>query len=353
MKAAVIGCGRMGAGPSSRLAGRLPQGWLPHSHVEALIAAGGFELALCDSDAGLLDTRATEYGVARRDTDFRRLLDDVRPELVTIATRTPPKADIVHAACDAGARAIYVEKPFATNLQTCQDLLARMREAGVIAAYGVNRRYHSTFRLAQRLVADGAVGTVTEVVVEPDYSAQLMWSHPHSVDTLMFFAASTSVERVRARFAPGSVSREGDMIDCDPLLQTAVFEFANGVTGHIARAGGSNVRIAGARGALTIFGNGAAIHLNRPGHGEDREDVRIDPPPPCASAMTTAFAELAEVIAGTAAANPLTLGADMIETGTRMLLACAWSDVNGQQFVDPGSVPSTLTVTGRFNSLYP
>jgi predicted dehydrogenase len=353
VKAAVIGCGRMGAGPSSRLAGRLPQGWLPHSHVEALIAAGGFELAICDTDAALLETRAREYGVSCRDTDFRRLLGHVRPELVTVATRTPPKAEIVDAACDVGARAVYIEKPFATNLLTCRALLARMREAHVIAAYGVNRRYHSTFRVAHRLVADGAVGMVTEVVVEPDYSAQLMWSHPHSVDTLMYFAGSMGVERVRARFEPDSVSREGDVIDCDPLLQTAVIEFDNGVTGHIARASGSNVRIAGTRGSLTILGNGAVIHLNRFGHGECREDVRVEPPAPRASAMTTAFAELAKVIRGTTPANPLTLDPEMIETGTRILLACAWSGVNGQQFIDPRDVPPTLTVTGRFNSLYP
>ena len=37
LKAAVIGLGKMGAEPSTRLKGKIPKGWLPISHLESVI----------------------------------------------------------------------------------------------------------------------------------------------------------------------------------------------------------------------------------------------------------------------------------------------------------------------------
>ena len=38
LKSAVIGLGRMGAEPSKRLEGKVPAGWLPISHAEAILS---------------------------------------------------------------------------------------------------------------------------------------------------------------------------------------------------------------------------------------------------------------------------------------------------------------------------
>ena len=63
-KAAVIGLGRMGAEPSSRLEGKIPNGWLPISHVEAILSTPGLELvALCDQDEHKLERFKTLYKI--------------------------------------------------------------------------------------------------------------------------------------------------------------------------------------------------------------------------------------------------------------------------------------------------
>lgn len=49
MRAALIGCGRIGAHTPERLRQTIPAGWLPVSHAEAMLANPGLELvAVCD-----------------------------------------------------------------------------------------------------------------------------------------------------------------------------------------------------------------------------------------------------------------------------------------------------------------
>src|SRR5262245_2682420 len=96
MKAATIGCGRMGAQPSARAEGTVPAGWLPLSHVEALLAVPGTTVeALGDLDEKALALWSGHYGIAGCYTDYRRLIDEIRPDVLTVATRTPAKAEII------------------------------------------------------------------------------------------------------------------------------------------------------------------------------------------------------------------------------------------------------------------
>jgi predicted dehydrogenase len=74
-RAALIGLGRMGAVPSARLAGRVPDGWLPLTHAEVIKSFPEFELiALCDSDESKQAEFARYYGVEHVYGDHRMLL---------------------------------------------------------------------------------------------------------------------------------------------------------------------------------------------------------------------------------------------------------------------------------------
>ena len=54
------------------------------------------------------------------------MIAKVRPDIVTIATRTPGRVDIIAAAAAEGVKALYVEKPLSQNLSG-----ARRAEAAV------------------------------------------------------------------------------------------------------------------------------------------------------------------------------------------------------------------------------
>jgi scyllo-inositol 2-dehydrogenase (NAD+) len=342
----------MGAEPSARLAGSIPAGWLPLSHVEALHAVDGVELvALCDVDEALVRRRGAHYGVDGLYTDYRRLLDEVRPEIVSIATRTPSKPEIIEYACRAGVKAVYVEKPIANNLRDCSRVLAAAADAGVRIAYGVNRRYHPVYRQARDMVAAGEIGHVVEVVVEHGQSA-LLWAHPHSVDLILFLSGTTELSAIQAHFSADTVDFDGKLtIDSDPVVESAFFKLDGGVTAHIVRSGGLSVRVGGTAGNLTVHGDGSYIQLDRKSAAGDAYFLRHEVMHSLGkdSATVTAMTELVQAVRGDSCPS---VPPAAIATSTRMLIGCAWSHLNQGKLIDAGDVPEDLTVTGRFGELY-
>lgn len=342
----------MGAQPSARFEGGIPAGWLPLSHVEALRAVEGVELAaLCDVDAAVATRHGAHYGVGGVYADYRKLIDEIRPDLVTIATRTPNKPAIVDYACRNGVKGIYVEKPLANSIGECMRLLDLVADAGVKLAYGVNRRYHPVYRRARELIAAGDIGEVVEVVVEHGASP-LLWSHPHSTDLVLFLSGSTELVAAQASFVPDSVESTTQLtIDSDPVIESAFFRMSGGVTAHIVRSRGLSVRVGGTAGNLTVHADGSYIQTNTRNHPDDPYFLREQVVHPLGkgSATVTAMTELVRAIRDGA---PSPMPPSAIETGLRMLMACAWSHLNHGRLVEAAEVPADLTVTGRFGELY-
>ncbi|MCZ8501941.1 Gfo/Idh/MocA family oxidoreductase [Vibrio lentus] len=123
-KCAVIGCGRMGAQKSERLEGIVPSGWLPISHAESIEQTDIMSLvALSDNDENRLTEVSSDYDVDEKYLDYEKLLKDVQLDIVTVATRTPMKFDIIKSSILKGVRGIYVEKPLSNSLRKTVELL--------------------------------------------------------------------------------------------------------------------------------------------------------------------------------------------------------------------------------------
>lgn len=317
VRAAVIGCGRMGA--QRREAYEFPNGWLPITHAHVLQSIEGVELvALSDVNKSALNHAGETYGVTALYRDYREMLEAEKIDLVSIATRTPEKADIIRAC---GDRMVYVEKPIANSIALARQCLSKP------VAYGVNRRYHAVYRKAKELVAAGAIGDVVEIVFEFGHSP-LLWCHPHTVDLAVFFLGA-DVLSIDAKLS-------GDPTECDPKVDYARFEWRN-ASAVITRGGGCNTRIYGSRATMTIHADGTRIQIDRGDAYRDNYEIREFQH--SESASVTAIKEL---IAG----NPTP--SDEIVAGMQMLMGCVHSNILGQP-VQPHQVPEDLTVFGYHN----
>jgi predicted dehydrogenase len=250
-----------------------------------------------------LDTRKLEDAAYRYRTigflDYREMLEETKPDLVTIATRAEERPSILaHVAKSVGL--IYSEKPIAKSVSEANDVL----EADALIAYGVNRRYHATYRHAKRMIEDGAIGRILDVTSEMG-RGELFWTHSHSVDLFLMFLG-TAVAGVSASLEDGE----------DPIVRHACFRFASGASATINQTGGCNLRIGGARGTLTIVGDGELIQLETGnGYFRHREEIRVDQP---RGATVTALTEL---IAGR-----VSVPREEIRLGISMLEACKASN---------------------------
>lgn len=108
-------------------------------------------VALCDASPGTVGAVADAYGVARRVTDWRALLDTGPLDLVMVLTSTS-HAEPAIAALERGAH-VFVEKPMAVTLDEADRMIAAARSAGRSLTVGYMKRHDPVYRLAQDALA--------------------------------------------------------------------------------------------------------------------------------------------------------------------------------------------------------
>ncbi|HTK45945.1 MAG TPA: Gfo/Idh/MocA family oxidoreductase, partial [Patescibacteria group bacterium] len=115
-------------------------------------------VAACDLEESVAADCARRYGAGAVFTDYRRMLDDVRPEAVVVVG--PPQLHL-EAGLEAAARGIhlFVEKPSAPDLAGAEALADTVRKAGTVGLVGLFWRHAEAFQRAARLAADPAFGT--------------------------------------------------------------------------------------------------------------------------------------------------------------------------------------------------
>src|SRR5260370_766805 len=100
MRAAVIGAGQ-----------------IARQHLACLQGLPGVDVAaVCDREPSVAECAAERYGIPSWFTDHRRMLRDVRPDVVHVTTPPTSHHRLAMDALDAGAHVI-VEKPATTTFE--------------------------------------------------------------------------------------------------------------------------------------------------------------------------------------------------------------------------------------------
>ena len=148
IRVAVVGLGKMGM---SHLA-------LVRAHPKVELAA------VCDSSSYILAVLQKYTGVATH-SDYERMLRDVEPDAVLIATPTRMHAGMVRSALERDVH-VFCEKPLTLSKTDAEDLAALGRERGLVTQVGYHNRFVGAFREAKALVESGALGTITHALGE-------------------------------------------------------------------------------------------------------------------------------------------------------------------------------------------
>jgi len=351
--AAVIGLGKMGAEPSKRAEGDVPNGWLPLTHLEAMLTNPQLSVqAICDIDRAKCERFSSHYNIRQFFTDYKELLDKMRPEFISIATRTENRLDIINEALDKDVRGIYCEKPFSRNIGTAKKVLERAERQNVKIGYGTNRRYVNIYRQAKELIHSGELGAITEITIE-NGNGQLLWVHPHSTDLLLFLADTTDIEFIQGRctFSDETPTASNGVIDDDPYVDHAFFKFKNGMNGIINKTGGFNTRIGCTRGLVTIYSNGFMMEVRKSAPSEVSyfnvtKQVLAEP---SASGTQNAFNEMIRALDGE---EKMPISPLEILRGMQMLFGIVQSSLNNGRPIRIEDIDDSIIITGRTGTLY-
>ena len=138
-------------------------GWAGELHLKAFAAQPAVELVAVSSRT---EPRARQvadaFGVPAVHTDLDRMLAEVRPDVVSVATPPSSHAHITLAAIAAGCH-VLCDKPIATSAADGARMLEAAEAAGVKHASGFVWRNDPAILELRRLVAERAVGDVVEV----------------------------------------------------------------------------------------------------------------------------------------------------------------------------------------------
>jgi len=125
----------------------------------------GVELvAVADAHAGGLEKAKQKLKLERGFADYRQMLADVKPDIVAVAPRhVDEHRDMTMAAIEAGARGIYIEKPFCRTPAEADEIIAAAGKSKIKIAVAHRNRYHPSLPAIERMLKDNAIGQVLEI----------------------------------------------------------------------------------------------------------------------------------------------------------------------------------------------
>jgi len=150
----IIGLGRIGC-----LLEDDPLRAKPASHAGAFAACRRTEIvAGADTDPDRLEKFGKRWRIRKLYRDHRRMLENERLDIVSVAAWTEAHAKIVTDAAKAGVKGIYCEKPIAVNLAQAKKMIRACERNGVAMVVGHERRWDPRFRKIRELLSAGEFG---------------------------------------------------------------------------------------------------------------------------------------------------------------------------------------------------
>ncbi len=145
LKAAVIGVGSMGRN---------------HARVYNTLSEVSL-VGVADADLGIAREVAAQYG-GLATTDFEHLLDEQRPDLVTIAVPTADHLAVAEAVIARGIH-LLIEKPIAYSVSEGEAIIAAAEAAGVRLMVGHIERFNPAITALKAHLSAGELGRVFQI----------------------------------------------------------------------------------------------------------------------------------------------------------------------------------------------
>lgn len=221
LRLAIIGCGR-----TRETTGATGYG-MSHAHMGGYRQCPGVRLvAVADICRGNAEEFAQKYGGARVYEDYKAMLKEQKPDVVSISTWPALHCEMVLAAAEAGAKAIHCEKPMAPTFGESRRMVQACRESGTQLTFNHQRRFNAPFRKVRELLRSGRIGKLLRI--ETTCGNLFDWG-THWFDMMFFYNDENP-----ARWVIGQIETRGthDVFGAPCEGQgLAHIKFSNGVHG--------------------------------------------------------------------------------------------------------------------------
>lgn len=259
MNYALIGCGRIAT-----------------NHIKAAVNNKLDIVAVCDVKPEAMENLLAKHGLEkdpsiRRYTDYRKMIEENKITLVSIATESGLHAEIALYCIDHGINVI-IEKPMAMNMADAEKIIRRSEENGVKVSACHQNRFNVAVQETRRALESGRFGRLSHGSIHVrwnrnrDYYTQAPWRGTwaqdggclmnqciHGIDLLRWMMGD-EVDEVYG------VTKQQfhDYLECEDIGM-AVVTFKNGAIGTIE--GTTNVYPKNLEETLYLFGETGTVKI--------------------------------------------------------------------------------------------
>lgn len=168
MRYALIGCGRIAT-----------------NHMKAALKNQLEIGAVCDILSSKMEELLSKHelekdATIKRYTDYKEMIQEVNPELVSIATESGIHAEIALYCIDHGVNVI-IEKPMAMSMEDADEIIRRSKEKGVKVSACHQNRFNIAIQELRKAVESGRFGKLSHGTIHvrwnrgPQYYEQASW----------------------------------------------------------------------------------------------------------------------------------------------------------------------------------
>lgn len=184
-KVAIVGLGRMGMRHATVVQDLNLEIAAVSDIVPATLAAAGARLDLPPD---------------RLFADPATLIETARPDVLIVSTTAPTHRDLVVQAARSGIKAILCEKPAATSIAACDQMIAACRESGAKLAINHQMRFMEQYKRPKALIESEAYGGLGSVIVSAGNFGMAM-NGTHYFEMFRYLTGEAPVS-VNAWFSP-------------------------------------------------------------------------------------------------------------------------------------------------------
>ncbi len=294
-KAGIIGLGNIAAKYNS------PEDDLPYCHVGGIRHSSQVKLdAVADLAEPVRENFRSTWGGVFPDTKYYPsaidMLASENLDIVAVCVRGPDHFPVTMDVIKSSPKAIFLEKPPSCSLQEMDTMIAAAQAKSIPIIVSYSRHWCPHVLRLQELIHQGLIGEVTTVV---GYIGHPFLSFAsHVTDLICQFAGYCPV----AVFARGRVEVDDKTpagYEPEPVLDTMIIEFENGVTGiqvgTTGEHGGFYAEVFGSAGYVR-----AGIYIPPAAFDKDGKPIDLTQHnmPANASVFQIAYDQIADYLAG-------------------------------------------------------
>jgi len=184
-------------------------------------------VAASDTDEQRLALFGRRFAVNELFVDYKKMLNEIKPDIVSICAWTPERFKMVIDSIDAGVRGIWCEKALATSLDEGRAIVEAAEKNGTSLIVSHMRRWSPEYVRAKEMIESGAIGTLQSIVAH--FSGSLIHTGTHAFDILRWFAGEAEWVEGELEKAIGGFAWDS----LEDLGGNATIQFKNGARASV------------------------------------------------------------------------------------------------------------------------